>query len=652
MIKKKNNESAKSKIELQSSNQHLRTSNQDFEKTYSKLHQANQEIRYQQQRIKQSERNYRTILNNTIQGFILLDNNYKIVTYNQTAIYYYKKILGKALLGNRTILKLFSKNNIESFYSAFNKAIQGQNNQAEFEFTDKDNQKRFFRFNFTPVIDDPNTHTVEQISLSFIDITDQRQAEHTRDRYQSLLDKTNSMAKVGGWEANVKTSEAFWSTQIYHIYGLEPSKTKPPPVHQAIQYYPKKDRARLAKILDLSIKNQTEQEGEFRLIDAKKNLKWVRIACSPKKNDKTHQWLIGSIADITDLKQREEELNQQKKHLHYVLNAIPHWIWTMDITGKITYVNQPMLKNFPQFTNLKRFNRIRSIVADEDSEEFNAQWETSLKTLTTFSKDHKISIDGSNLWVQTTILPIKRKDKILEWLGSMTDIHDKKTLENQKDEFLAFASHELKTPLTTIKSYIDLMAARLDKLDRSTFSRYISKSQKGVDKLHNLINELLDLNRITIGHLSLELEEVEIDKLLKQIIANAKRHYPNANLIQKLKSNAIIYADKDRIEQVIMNLISNAVKYSTRQPQIQISSKQSNNQITIQIKDNGIGIKKKDQSHLFERFYRSDNIPKKTSGMGIGLYITKQIMDLHEASIVVDSTYGEGSTFSIHFKST
>lgn len=217
-----------------------------------------------------------------------------------------------------------------------------------------------------------------------------------------------------------------------------------------------------------------------------------------------------------------------------------------------------------------------------------------------------------------------------------------KTMSDKKDEFIALASHELKTPLTTIKGYLQLLAKK--KQDRVN-ALFIEKTLDQVAKLNALIADLLDVSKIEAGKLQFNLEHVDLRLLLKEVMETFPYTYKTHKIIfHDANEPAIVYADKQRIEQVINNLLTNAIKYSPAADLVEISLFKDAEVVTVRVKDYGIGLKEEHKSKIFTRFYRADGVVN-VSGLGIGLHLTKEIIDRHNGQIGVESTFGVGSEF-------
>ena len=268
----------------------------------------------------------------------------------------------------------------------------------------------------------------------------------------------------------------------------------------------------------------------------------------------------------------------------------------------------------------------------------------------------RIAKDGRELNLSLTVSPVRNKDgKIIGASKIARDITERleverqrvlyteklKRLNNYKDEFMAMASHELKTPLTIIKANLDILVLKMHDDENTPF---IQRTLKHVDKLGRLINDLLDISKIQAGKLDLKLAYFNIDILLKEIINNTQFTTP-IHLIYENTDKIMAYGDVHRIGLVINNILGNAIKYAPDSKEIKVDVFNSNDEIIVRIKDEGIGIPREDLKNIFSRFYRVSGPNATFSGSGIGLYISSEIIRRHGGKIWAESEINKGSTF-------
>ena len=217
-----------------------------------------------------------------------------------------------------------------------------------------------------------------------------------------------------------------------------------------------------------------------------------------------------------------------------------------------------------------------------------------------------------------------------------------KALSAKKDEFIALASHELKTPLTSIKGYLQISArSEKDKVGQM----FITKALSQVEKLNTLVTDLLDSSKIVAGKIQFNFETFELQALIMDVIETHQYANKTHQLIfNKKEDKFIVEADKQRMEQVMFNLLGNAIKYSPKADKVHISIGKENESVKVSIKDEGIGLHFTQKNKIFTRFYRADG-PSNISGLGLGLYLTKEIIDRHSGSIDVNTDFEKGTEF-------
>jgi two-component system, sensor histidine kinase and response regulator len=230
----------------------------------------------------------------------------------------------------------------------------------------------------------------------------------------------------------------------------------------------------------------------------------------------------------------------------------------------------------------------------------------------------------------------------------LEEIEFRKEAERKKDEFISIASHELKTPLTSVKGYIQLLERSIDKGDIPTVKSRLHKVQDHVEKLNILVADLLDISKIESGKLKFNKKYFAIDPLLDNIIEVMEQSHPDFKIIKTGTVNVQVFGDEMRIEQVIINFITNAIKYSPGTHEIHIFSNVCEGNIYIAVKDFGIGMSMQHQEKVFSKFYRVEETSERFQGLGIGLYICQQIIERHMGTIGVRSNPGEGSEFYFH----
>lgn len=235
------------------------------------------------------------------------------------------------------------------------------------------------------------------------------------------------------------------------------------------------------------------------------------------------------------------------------------------------------------------------------------------------------------------------KDRILI---AIEDITDRRAIEQRKDDFLSIASHELKTPLTTIKGYVQIINRLLPQTADEKLKNAVGKTTLYIERLNSLIAELLDVSRIQSGNLELHWEPFDFDTMLHEAVDSIQRASQAHSIVVSGSTGCMYHGDESHITQVITNLLSNAIKYSPDHKNVEVHLSQVSDFIKVSVTDKGLGIPPEDRLKIFERFYRVDNIQRRFPGMGIGLYLCSEIIKNHGGTLWVDSELGKGSTFS------
>lgn len=272
----------------------------------------------------------------------------------------------------------------------------------------------------------------------------------------------------------------------------------------------------------------------------------------------------------------------------------------------------------------------------------------------------RVSKDGSERQLSITVSPVKDNNgKIIGASKIARDITVRieaekqrqlytdrlQELNNYKDEFMVMASHELKTPLTVILANLQILEMKMKEDARSGF---VEKAIKQAKKLSELITNLLDVSKIQSGKLVLNFKNLDINYLIEEIVNNLQQTTSRHELVfNKNKETLVANADRERIEQVLINIIGNAIKYSGENAKIIVSTMRKGKDIVVNILDEGIGIADKDIENVFLRFYRGSGAASSYSGSGVGLYISSEIIKSHGGKIWAESEIGKGSAF--HF---
>lgn len=282
-------------------------------------------------------------------------------------------------------------------------------------------------------------------------------------------------------------------------------------------------------------------------------------------------------------------------------------------------------------------------------------WPESIKSGEPFEMEFPLrGSDGTFRWFLTRAFPLRNaKGEITRWFGTNTDIDVLKKAITVRDEFITLASHEFKTPITSLKLQNQMFHRKINLQSRlgpalEEQDQYLKTNLIQVDRLNVLVDELLDVSRIDLGKLHFDMHPCDLTQLAGDLVKRFAGEFAEKNcpLTFFPEETVIVHGDANRLEQIIVNLFSNAMKYSAGKPvRVRVRSHNGMGQFIIQ--DQGMGIGKVFQKRIFERFERGiphDHI----SGLGLGLYIAQEIATNHRGSIEVESELGKGSTFYVN----
>ncbi|MDR6733599.1 PAS domain S-box protein [Sphingobacterium sp. 2149] len=423
------------------------------------------------------------------------------------------------------------------------------------------------------------------------------------------------------------------------------------------------------RIIKEAILRGEECKIEIRNYRKDGTLFWNELFISPVKNEDgqvTH--FIGVQNDISDRKKAEHDLREEKSHvelkiqqrtkelqdkesfLSSIIETVRESLLVLDANYIVLSANKHFLNSFKVTTEETLGKQLFDLG--------NQQWDiASLKEMLTqilptnnpvidYEVDHTFPYIGRKVMLLNAYrieFEGKYKDRILI---AIEDITEKKEQDRRKDDFLSIASHELKTPLTTIKGLFQIVQ-RLSV--ENTDPKYISTLDKiasYIDRLNLLIAKLLDTSKIQSGNLELHMEPFEIDKTIQDAVESMRLAVPDADIHFSGSSDSIVEGDELQIIQVLNNLLSNAIKYSPESKKIEVSIHRVANFVKVSVRDYGMGISYQDRLKIFERFFRVSHIQKKFPGLGIGLYVSHEIIVNHNGTLWVESELGEGSTFN------
>lgn len=482
----------------------------------------------------------------------------------------------------------------------------------------------------------------------------EKKAEESQMIFRSYAESMPQMAFI----ADPKGKIIYFNKQWEQYSGIDPYSYD----DSTNKVLHPEDLPKMVKVWSESLKTGKTYQLEERLLRRDGVYRWHLAQAVPVRgrDGQISEWM-GNLTDIHDYKENEQE----QARLIQVLEGSSDFIGMASLEGKILYLNNTGRRMLgidlkTDITTIDRqalmFEEDRHIIADEMKPAVMEKgfWLGELRL--------KHQLTGDEVWVHYNHFAT-RNFKTGEITGFATvarDLGDIKAkevkLENAlktRDEFLSIASHELKTPLTSLKLQAQIFLRSLKKGDQQAVAHeklenMAIQSNELVSRLSRLIDDMLDVSRIRTGKLNLDKSSHDMLEITRHVLERMSIQFLVAGIEHptiKAQQPVLGVWDSFRIEQVLTNLLTNAIRYGQGNP-IEIEILPVANRVQLKVKDNGYGISKEDQERIFDRFERAINASE-VSGMGLGLFITKEIIKSHEGEIWVESELGSGATFIV-----
>lgn len=372
-----------------------------------------------------------------------------------------------------------------------------------------------------------------------------------------------------------------------------------------------------------------------------------------KSNEGVTTSIMVVVTDVTSDVLARNEFQKDQELLRFSIMAANIGTWSVDLkTGESSIAS----KNKELFGFLETEEVSPDQLMEQITPEFKDKVQHELNKVIAEGGICDITYsaigfhDQKLRWVRTIAGVVNDKNGIPSFTSGISiETTQQKQDELRKNQFISIVSHELKTPLTTIQGYIQLAIQRADQIEEPFISKILDKANSRVDKVTAIINGFLNVSQLEIGRIRLLNQAFIVEELIREVSdeANILSKEKRVKFVHEGLTN--IYADRNKIEQVITNLISNAKKYSPAESPIFIECHSDEHRVTIKVKDSGRGINPEDQDRIFEKYFRVESQQNQIiSGFGIGLYLCKEIIDRHNGRLWVESFPEKGSEFIFH----
>jgi PAS domain S-box-containing protein len=511
------------------------------------------------------------------------------------------------------------------------------------------------------------------------DISERKRAEQALLDSEAGLKKAQELAHLGSWEWNLSDNSFQMSDEMRRIYGIS-DKDEFDNIQSVIEATTHPDDKKvIAKVAEQAGAGQPGAPVTFRILRPNNEIRWiVATAHEAKRRGKggKPEVLMGTVQDITERKLAEEALRNREEFIRATLESTADGILAMDEKGRITHANARFAEMWrvpgeliQEGDDKKLLNFILGQLKDPQAffqqiQELFVNVKESFDTLE--FKDGRVFEHNScpliqdgriagRVWSFKDITERRRAQKALESKSAELEAANKKLLEldELKDNFLSMVSHDLRTPMTGITAYAQIMREGVGDTDEESQKKYLDIILQQGERLTRLINDLLDIQRFEAKKMDLELEPLELTRLINESIdaflGIAREN--NIALEKNLPDSKItVIGVRDRLHQVMANLLSNAVKFTPEQGRIVVSaqmvSETGNSAVKVAVADTGPGIPSELHDRLFKKFQQADKSARgKMQGSGLGLALVRQIIDYHNGQVGVESVPGRGSVF-------
>ncbi|QKJ29439.1 PAS domain S-box protein [Mucilaginibacter mali] len=417
------------------------------------------------------------------------------------------------------------------------------------------------------------------------------------------------------------------------------------------------DQERVKAAIAGAIRTKSMFQLEHRVLTADGELGWTSSKAVPILDDKGEiiEW-FGAANNISDRKQMEEalqqakeEAEQQKRLYEAVASNTPDLVYIFGLDYSFTYANPALLNMWGK----TREEAIGKRLLENGYEPWHAEMhEREIDHIVNTKETVRGEVAfphatlGRRVYDYILVPVINEQGEVESIAGTTRDISEIKANEQRKNDFISMVSHELKTPLTSVISYVQITQKRAAENNDQVSADMLTRAGKQLNKMTNMINGFLNVSRLESGHIQIDHKPFNLALLVQEIKEEAMATIYSHKVLFWPMDEIWVNADREKIGQVFNNLLSNAVKYSSTGSQINIACIAMGNDVQVSVTDEGMGINPPDLPRLFERYYRVKEAEiSHIAGFGIGLYLCAEIIKRHGGTIWAESEPGKGSTF-------
>lgn len=480
------------------------------------------------------------------------------------------------------------------------------------------------------------------------DITESKKVEEALQKSQITLEKAQELGHMGSWDWDIVTNDVIWSDEVYRIYGMDAKKIRPK-YKTVLNSLAPESKGVFLKAIDDVLKHGKPFDLEYSIFRPNGTKKYLHTK-GEMVRDKNGSpiRMFGIVQDITRRKNMEKVALELKERDEAILSSIVDAVFAIDKNGMIMLFN----KMAERLTGVleknaigNHFKQVVSFIKESDGKpNYDFIDEANVKNQKVKMVNHGILIgkNGARIPIAYGASPIRTAaDDVIGAVVVFRDVTHEREIDKAKTEFVSLASHQLRTPLSVVNWYAEmLLAGDLGSLNKKQ-KKYMKEVYRGSRRMVSLVNELLNVSRLELGTFMVRPEPINVVKLVESVTKEQKPRIRVKKIKFKEKYADDLpefNADPKLLRMVFQNLLSNAVKYTPYKGSIAIEIGLSGDDILFKISDNGYGIPKTQQGKIFLRFFRADNIREiDPEGTGLGLYIAKSVVDYSGGKIWFES---------------
>lgn len=460
------------------------------------------------------------------------------------------------------------------------------------------------------------------------------------------LELAQQAGKIGTFEWFVQENRIIWTAELEALYGLPAGAFEGKYENWRSRVHPD-DIQKAEESLWNAIRGGPPYNVELRVLWPDRSEHWLLAKGMVFFNEQQEAIrVVGVNIDISAEKHVQEALRRSEQRLRVALTNSSVTVYEQDRDMHYTWIYNPSAGYTPEMVVGKTDQEL--LPYDEATILAEIKGDV-LKTGQGRREEIQATGIGGRRYFDLSIEPLfDAQGTISGLVGASIDITGSKELEQRKDEFISIASHELRTPITTVKALTQLLKRKMSEQGLSEHVTSLARIEQNVNRLTKLVSDLLDVSKIQAGRLEYAGEQIDLDALLHDIVETAQHTSATHIISLHGTSHSTITGDSDKLSQVFMNLIGNAIKYSPNADKVDVYLSATEDEARVSVRDYGIGISEEHQDKIFERFYRVVNKQGKSSpGLGMGLYIAHEIVQRHDGILTVSSKEGDGTTFCV-----